>query len=139
MVRRYLEETCCRGSAPGLPSGAMEDILSSQVQLSERAAERVRQLLARDHRPAEAGLRLGVADGGCSGLQYTLKIDDEALPDDSVFESAGVRVFVDRPSLGYLAGMVVDYADGLHAAGFRFTNPNADRTCGCGTSFSVPK
>ncbi len=112
--------------------------VDSGVGLSEKAAERVRQLLARDRRPEEAGLRVGVKDGGCSGMQYTLGLDDGPRPDDQIFVSSGVRVFVDAGSLEFLGGVVVDFADGLHAAGFRFTNPNADRTCGCGTSFSVP-
>ncbi len=115
----------------------MKPAVDGDVGLSERAAERVRQLLARDSRPEAAGLRVGVKDGGCSGMQYTLGIDDGPRPDDQIFVSSGVRVFVDPASLEFLGGLVVDFTDGLHAAGFRFTNPNADRTCGCGTSFAV--
>lgn len=106
------------------------------VGLSEAAAERVKALLLRESRPEDGGLRVGVVNGGCSGMSYTLGLDDGARADDRTFQSEGVRVFVDPESLQYLHGMVVDYADGLHGAGFRFTNPNADRTCGCGSSFA---
>jgi len=70
-------------------------------------------------------------------MSYTLGFDDRPGDGDVVSEFDGVRVFVDRESLPYLDGTIVDFADGLHGAGFKFTNPNADRTCGCGTSFSV--
>ena len=107
------------------------------VELSPAAVERVRTLLAREKRPAGAGLRVGVVNGGCSGMSYTLGFDDAPGDDDVICEFDGVRVFVDRDALRYLGGMTVDFADGLNGAGFRFINPNADRTCGCGSSFSV--
>ena len=107
------------------------------VGLSPSAIERVRGLLAKEGRPAGAGLRVGVVNGGCSGMQYTLGFDDGPKDNDVVAEFEDVRVFVDRECLQWLEGTVVDFADGLHGAGFRFTNPNADRTCGCGSSFSV--
>ncbi|MFP6663075.1 MAG: iron-sulfur cluster assembly accessory protein [Deltaproteobacteria bacterium] len=110
--------------------------LSESVALSESAITRVRALIAKEKRPATSGLRVGVANGGCSGMSYTLGFDDAARDDDRVFEYDGVHVFVDPESLTYLKGMVVDFADGLHGAGFRFTNPNAERTCGCGSSFA---
>jgi len=108
------------------------------LALSKSAAARVRVLLARERRPEGAGLRVGVINGGCSGMQYTLGFDDQPGPADLVLEFEGVRVFVDRGCLQYLEGTVVDFSDGLHAGGFKFTNPKADRTCGCGSSFSVP-
>ncbi|MDG2307302.1 MAG: iron-sulfur cluster assembly accessory protein [Candidatus Binatia bacterium] len=108
------------------------------VGLSPAAVERVRALLKKEGRPDGAGLRVGVANGGCSGMSYTLGFDDAPTEKDLVSEfEGGVRMFVDRENLQYLEGTVVDFADGLHGAGFKFTNPNADRTCGCGTSFSV--
>ncbi len=105
--------------------------------LSPTAVERVKVLLKKEDRPEGAGLRVGVVNGGCSGMSYTLGFDDGPTGEDLVSEFDGVRVFVDRECLQYLGGTVVDFSDGLHGAGFKFTNPKADRTCGCGTSFSV--
>ena len=107
------------------------------VELSSTAVARVRILLQRENRPATAGLRLSVKDGGCSGLRYVLGMENEPLDGDIRFEVDGVSVFIDAQSAPYLKGMRLDYVDGLHGAGFKFVNPNADRTCGCGSSFSV--
>jgi iron-sulfur cluster assembly protein len=107
------------------------------VELSSTAIARVHMLLQRENRPSTAGLRLSVKDGGCSGLRYVLGMENEAQEDDIRFEVEGVAVFVDPKSAPYLKGMRLDYVDGLHGAGFKFINPNADRTCGCGSSFSV--
>jgi iron-sulfur cluster assembly protein len=107
------------------------------VTLSSTALARVRMLIERERRPAGAGLRLSVSDGGCSGLRYVLALENEPQPEDLTYEVEGVRVFVDRKSAPYLNGMQLDFVDGLHGAGFKFLNPNADRTCGCGSSFSV--
>jgi iron-sulfur cluster assembly protein len=107
------------------------------VQLSPTAVARVKVLLQREGRPESAGLRVSVVGGGCSGLQYSLGLDDASTGEDAVYEIDGVRVFVDATSAQYLVGTRVDYVDGLHGAGFKFVNPNADRTCGCGSSFSV--
>ena len=85
----------------------------------------------------DAGLRVAVTGGGCSGFQYSLSFEAAARPDDTVIEQHGVRLFVDSTSLPYLRGMTIDYVTGLHGAGFKFLNPNAARTCGCGSSFSV--
>jgi iron-sulfur cluster assembly protein len=116
------------------PATAQED---GSVSLSPTAILRVKALLERERRPETAGLRVSVVGGGCSGLQYSLGFDDWPGEDDTVLTFDGVRVFVDSLSAGYLAGTVVDYVDGLHGAGFKFVNPNAQRTCGCGSSFSV--
>src|SRR5262245_1042114 len=107
------------------------------VTLSSTAIARVRLLIERERRPATAGLRLSVSDGGCSGLRYVMAIENEARPDDVQYDVDGVHVFVEGKSVGYLNGMQLDFVDGLHGAGFKFLNPNADRTCGCGSSFSV--
>jgi len=107
------------------------------VSLSPTAIERVKTLLVREKRPQTAGLRVSVVGGGCSGFQYSLGFDDAPGSEDLVLECGGVRVFVDSLSAGYLRGTVVDWVDGLHGAGFKFVNPNAERTCGCGSSFSV--
>jgi iron-sulfur cluster assembly accessory protein len=106
------------------------------VGLTETAAEMARAAMQREGR-SDAALRVGVVGGGCSGFQYTLGFDDSARPDDVVTEQHGVRLVIDPASLPYLHGTVIDYVHGLHGAGFKFTNPNADRTCGCGSSFSA--
>lgn len=111
--------------------------MAESVSLSPTAVARVKVLLAKEDRPAGAGLRVSVVGGGCSGMQYSLGIEDAPTGDDEVLEIGGVRVFVDSASAVYLGGTVVDYVDGLHGAGFKFVNPNAQRTCGCGSSFAV--
>jgi iron-sulfur cluster assembly protein len=107
------------------------------VDLSPTAVARVKVLIERERRPEGAGLRVSVVGGGCSGLQYSLGLEDAPTDEDAIYQIEGVRVFVDPTSAPYLGGMKVDYVDGLHGAGFKFVNPNADRTCGCGSSFSV--
>lgn len=107
------------------------------VELSPTAVARVKVLMQREKRPQSGGLRVSVVGGGCSGLQYSLGLEDGPTDEDSVYAFDGVRVFVDPTSAPYLAGIRIDYVDGLHGAGFKFVNPNADRTCGCGSSFSV--
>ncbi|RMZ51790.1 iron-sulfur cluster assembly accessory protein [Flavobacteriaceae bacterium PRS1] len=82
-------------------------------------------------------VRVGVKSGGCSGLSYDLKFDREKDDDDKVFEDNGVKIIVDKKSFLYLIGTTLDYSGGLNGAGFVFNNPNANRTCGCGESFSL--
>ncbi len=82
-------------------------------------------------------IRVGVQGGGCSGLMYQLTFDNQELDTDMSFENNGVRVVVDKKSYLYLVGTTLDYSGGLNGKGFVFNNPNADRTCGCGESFSV--
>jgi iron-sulfur cluster assembly protein len=106
------------------------------LTLSESAVEQVKKLLARDQREGY-GLRVAVADGGCSGYSYKLDFDKEQKPEDLVLEFNGVKVYIDQASAPYLAGTVIDFATGLYGGGFKFTNPNATGTCGCGTSFSA--
>lgn len=105
------------------------------VTLSERAAERVRTFLAK--RGKGVGLRLGVKTSGCSGMAYKLEFADGVDAGDRTFDSYGVTVLVDPLSLPYLAGTRLDFVrEGLNE-GFRFDNPNAAASCGCGESFSV--
>lgn len=113
------------------------DHADATVSLSPTAVARVKVLLSREGRAEGAGLRVSVVGGGCSGMQYSLGIEDAPTSDDQVLEFGGVSVFVDSASAVYLGGTVVDYVDGLHGAGFKFVNPNAQRTCGCGSSFAV--
>lgn len=114
----------------GLDSGGQP------VELTPKAVDMAKKALSKDGLEG-FGLRVGVIGGGCSGMSYNLNFDDKIKPDDVVFEVGGLRVMVDEPSLQYLKGMTIDYVSGLHGAGFKFLNPNATRTCGCGSSFAV--
>lgn len=105
------------------------------IQLSENAEKEVKRLL--EHHPAGSFVRVGVKGGGCSGLTYDVKFDAKQNEFDRVFESNGVKVVCDSKSLIYLDGMTVDYSHELVGGGFRFVNPKATGSCGCGTSFSV--
>ncbi len=109
--------------------------LSFPVSLTESAIVQVRRLLAKDGRP-EAFLRLGVKGGGCSGFEYLMKLDDKPRAQDFVFEAEGVRIVCDSKSARFLEGAVFDYTGNLIGGGFKFENPNATRSCGCGTSFT---
>ncbi len=82
-------------------------------------------------------VRVGVKSGGCSGLSYELKFDNKIEDSDKVFENNNVRILVDKKSFLYLVGTVLEYSGGLNGKGFVFNNPNAQRTCGCGESFSL--
>lgn len=106
------------------------------LKLTENAVEQVKKLLARDNRTGH-GLRVGVSDGGCSGHSYKLDFDKEQKAGDTVLDQNGVTVFVDAASVPFLQGMIIDYESGLYGGGFKFSNPNATATCGCGTSFSA--
>jgi iron-sulfur cluster assembly protein len=107
------------------------------INLSENAAKRIDQLRSEEKAPAEAMLRVYVKRGGCSGFSYKMQFDSEVKESDKVFESYGTKVVIDGQSLLYLLGMTLDYEGGLNGKGFVFTNPNATKTCGCGTSFGV--
>jgi iron-sulfur cluster assembly protein len=105
------------------------------IQLTPQAVEEVKRLMAKEKRE-NVGLRVGVKGGGCSGLSYFVEFDQKKEK-DSEFEFGGVKVFVDPKSDLYLNGTTLDYVDTLQEKGFRFGNPNASKTCGCGESFSV--
>ena len=107
------------------------------VTISEKAAEKIRYFAAKDGITEKVGVRVAVKGGGCSGLTYDLHITDKELPTDKVVEQHGVRVMVDKKSYIYLVGTELEFSDGLNGKGFMFHNPNAKKTCGCGTSFSV--
>ena len=104
------------------------------IQLSVSAKKEVLRLLS--GKP-ESFLRIGVKGGGCSGLSYDVKLDSQVLEFDRTFEDDGVKVVCDSKSLVYLDNMMIDYSDELVGGGFKFVNPNASGSCGCGTSFSV--
>jgi len=103
------------------------------VTLSDNAISKIRQLVG--EKP-DAGLRVKVVGGGCSGLQYRMEIDS-AKERDKVFERDGARLIVEKKSFLYLSGSELDYAEELMASGFRLVNPNVKRSCGCGESFTV--
>jgi iron-sulfur cluster assembly accessory protein len=106
------------------------------IQLSENAAKAVQKIKADQGKP-EAVLRVSVRGGGCSGLTYDVQLDDKQSELDRVFEFGPVKVVCDSKSLIYLDGMTIDFSSELVGGGFRFVNPNATGTCGCGTSFAV--
>jgi iron-sulfur cluster assembly accessory protein len=107
------------------------------VALTPTAIEMVKTVMQRESRGPEYALRVGVVGGGCSGFSYTMSFDDHSNADDRVMDVDGVRVLVDAASVEYLDGTTLDYVAGLHGAGFKFMNPKAQRTCGCGESFSA--
>ena len=105
------------------------------VRITAKAVEMVKKALSEEGL-GNHGLRVAVQGGGCSGLQYSLDFADSARMGDSVFTIEGLTVYIDMASLHYLQGTEIDYVSGLQGAGFKFSNPNAVRTCGCGHSFS---
>jgi iron-sulfur cluster assembly protein len=111
--------------------------VGEEIMLTEKAAAQVAKVKSENNIPAEHGLRLGVKGGGCSGLSYVLGFDEKPSEKDKVFTVRGVTVFVDPKSLFYLSGTVLDFSDGLNGKGFVFNNPQAAKTCGCGSSFGV--
>lgn len=108
------------------------------IQVTERALARIRAAMDKENiSPEQGGLRLGVTGGGCSGLSYNIRFDTKPRERDRVFEFGDVRLFVDPKSYIYLHGMTLDYNEGLMQSGFAFVNPNAGKSCGCGSSFSA--
>jgi iron-sulfur cluster assembly accessory protein len=110
-------------------------IETTTVSMTASAADKVRELLAQENDPS-LGLRIFVAGGGCSGLQYGMTLDEEQEGDTSV-QMEGFKVLVDEMSYGYISGSEVDYVDSLMGAGFTVNNPNAVSSCGCGHSFKT--
>lgn len=106
------------------------------ITLTERAARRVQEIMEAQGLPQTHGVRVGVKSGGCSGLSYILEID-APVDNDRVSNSSGISIFCDPKSYLYLNGMEVDFSSDLLNGGFQFSNPNASRSCGCGTSFSA--
>jgi iron-sulfur cluster assembly protein len=107
------------------------------ITITDKGAEKVHEFLAgQGANVAVAGLRVGVKGGGCSGFQYNLAFDEQR-DGDEVFEFAGLKVYVDQPSLPYVRGSVIDYVESLQGAGFQVNNPNVVAACGCGSSFRV--
>jgi len=108
----------------------------SPVSFTQKAVEMVRAAIEQEGL-AGHGIRIGVAGGGCSGFQYTMDFENDPKDGDIVLDQEGLKLFVDPMSAMYLQGVTVDYVQGLQGAGFKFINPNAKNTCGCGSSFSA--
>lgn len=106
------------------------------ITLTEKAVGKVKEIREAEGL-GEQGLRVRVIGGGCSGFSYDLFFEDEVSDVDQMFESQGIKLYVDMMSFQYLEGVEIDYVEGLHGAGFKFLNPNAKSTCGCGSSFSA--
>ncbi|MBS1548677.1 MAG: iron-sulfur cluster assembly accessory protein [Bacteroidetes bacterium] len=108
------------------------------IKVSDTAKIKAVQLMTEDgFDPQQDYIRVGVKSGGCSGLEYVLKFDKEKTDADQLFEDNGVKILVDKKSILYLAGTILEFSGGLNGKGFIFQNPNASRTCGCGESFSL--
>ncbi len=105
------------------------------IFFTEAAVNAVKSAIESDGEPGD-GLRVSVVGGGCSGYQYNLDFDKEARMGDLELDFGEIKVFLDPVSAGYLKGTIVDFTTGLQGTGFKFNNPNAKRTCGCGSSFS---
>ncbi len=107
------------------------------IVISENAAQKIKTLKSEDGAGPDSFLRVKVKKGGCSGYSYKMEFDKSLDQQDKVFESHGEKVVVDGQSLLYVLGMTLDYEGGLNGQGFVFSNPNAKKTCGCGSSFGV--
>ncbi len=105
------------------------------INVTPKAIQKIKEAFAKQG--VSGGLRLGVQGGGCSGLSYLVKFEPQERPRDNVYEFDGIKIFIDPKSLVYLDGMTLDYKESLLHSGFAFENPNAQKSCGCGTSFSA--
>ena len=115
----------------------MAELAEAVVTLTEPAAVMVRQILQKEGLSSAHALRVAVVGGGCSGFSYQLDFDDKVQDGDQVIPYEGFQVRVDPTSAEYLRGVQIDYVKSLSGGGFKFVNPNAKQTCGCGTSFSA--
>ena len=128
--------TCTMPSAPAVSASAVS--APSIIIITEKAAGEMNRVLSEKKLPNSTVLRIGVAGGGCSGFSYSLGFDDKCDEmNDVVSEQHGMKVAVDRKSAMFLEGTVIDFYDGIERRGFTFENPNAKKSCGCGSSFSV--
>jgi len=108
------------------------------INVTDNAVRQLQSLLSQRTENSQKGLRVHVAKGGCSGLHYEMALD-ERKAGDAVVERDGMHFFIDGESVSYLRGATLDFSDGLTGTGFRIVNPNASRTCGCGSSFEAPQ
>jgi len=106
------------------------------ISLTDKAVEKVKEILKNEQKDDHA-LRIGIKGGGCSGFSYTLDVDRIFAESDQIFEEKGIKIVIDAKSFIYLSGTQVDYVENLSGSGFSFSNPNATRSCGCGSSFQA--
>ena len=114
----------------------MEVLIESPIKLTGAAVKEIRKIIADKNIPAEYGLRVGVKGGGCSGLSYVLGFDLQK-ENDNLFQVEDINIIMEKSHGMYLAGMEIDFVEGLNNRGFTFNNPNATKTCGCGSSFEA--
>ena len=114
---------------------AAQTVAEQAIEVTPKAIAKIRQAFAKQG--VSGGLRLGVLGGGCTGLSYQFKFDTKPRTTDHVFDYDDVKVWVDPKSMIFLKGMILDYKESLMQSGFEFINPNASKSCGCGTSFST--
>ncbi len=114
-----------------------ETVEQTALTLTEKAIKEIKRIKQESSIPEEHGLRIGVKGGGCSGLSYTMGFDSVAKDTDTIIKNENIDLYIDGKSLFYLSGTVLDFSDGLNGRGFVFTNPNAKKTCGCGSSFGT--
>ena len=119
---------------PDIPTTPQEDV---PVALTAKAAEMVKITRQQEGIDESHGLRIAVRGGGCSGFEYALDFENEARENDWIYEQSGLTIYVDAVSARYLEGTTIEYVMGMAGAGFKFINPQAKGTCGCGSSFTV--
>lgn len=108
------------------------------ITMTEKALDKVKEIRSTDPElKGSEGLRVRIIGGGCSGFSYDLHFEDEVTEMDQTFDVNGIKIYVDMMSYQYVDGTEIDYVEGLHQSGFKFLNPTAKSTCGCGSSFSV--
>jgi len=114
-----------------------KEIVDQDFSVTEKALMQIKKIKSENSIGDEFGLRIGVKGGGCSGYTYSLGFDSKEREGDSIIEIDDVKLYIDGKSLFYISGTQLDYTDGLSGRGFVFNNPNAENTCGCGSSFGV--
>src|SRR6185436_6079154 len=123
-------------SALGRPCRTLHHRRTRMITITDAAAEKVQEIAAAEDLAGQ-GLRLRVIGGGCAGFSYDLYFEDKPTEFDEQFEDRGIKLYIDPLSFQYLDGTEIDYVEGLHGSGFKFSNPSVKSTCGCGSSFSV--
>jgi len=116
-------------------NAANTNISTPVVTLTDAAAEKIKSMMAKEGKEGFA-LRFGVTTGGCAGLSYEMKFQKSAYDNDIAFDQKGLKVIVNQESVDFVRGVEIDYVDTLRESGFKYSNPNAKSSCGCGTSFS---